>query len=166
MTEWFIILDPQTLKAHTDHCLQTGCNICVFENGTFSELLNPDQEQHSSADAQSVPVARSVAASTKRNFFFRCGNFEEESYIYAIKLSNRPWHYFDECDTYLSQHDALPSSFREALIASCFAKHKNVRSFYVNLSEDQWANYFSNDQFVFKDKKLKTRKFFKFKFNL
>lgn len=149
------------LKTYTEYCMQTGSNICVLENGENCETLNAEYGQYSNDTPSS---SAHVATSGKRKFSFLCGSFEGEIYIYAIKLSTRPWHYFHELDTPSSLHDALPSSFLDVVIASCLARPNKLLPFDINLTENQSTNYFSNDEFIFKNEKLRTRRSFTFDF--
>ncbi len=159
MNQSFIILDPQVLKTYTQNCMQTGSNICVLENGENSETLTADYRYY---DNDNASVNASAATSSKKKFSFLCGSFEGETYIYAIKISTGPWHYFHELDTHSSLHDALPASRLDVVTASCLARPNKLHPFDINLTENQLASYFRNDQFIFKNEQLKTRKSFRF----
>lgn len=86
-------------------------------------------------------------------FKFLCGQFEKVNYIYAIKFDQHSWHYFEEMDSIASEHKSLPIALGE------FASLKKVTTIEVTLNDEVIKNYYRNDEFIFKNKPLKTCKF-------
>lgn len=91
----------------------------------------------------------------KQKFYFLCGNFERKHFIYAIKYAEHPWHYFEEQDSISSVHGSLP-----AILDSLIGTLDKVRTIQVPLDEQQTRIYYDNGKFIFKNRELKTCKYF------
>lgn len=88
-------------------------------------------------------------------FIFRCGNFENEQFVYAIKSQGNDWHYFEPQDSFIDAHNSL-----KADLSSRISLSKSLHSIAVKLMPDQLINYVSDGKFMFKGKELKTCKLY------
>lgn len=90
-----------------------------------------------------------------QKFRFLCGNVENINYIYAIKHSVYPWHYFEEMDSKFSSHGSSPQAL-DSLIGAL----NYMKTIEAQLDEAQSRNYFVDGKFIFNKKELKTCKHF------
>lgn len=74
--------------------------------------------------------------------------------ILLIKFDQHQWHYFEEEDSIISQHQSLPRGLEHLIESS-----KEMRTIELILNEEQVKNYYRNGNFVFKNIKLKTCKY-------
>lgn len=89
----------------------------------------------------------------KQKFQFLCGYFEQIRFVYAIKDSEHPWHYFDESESLLSKHISLPEGLRHQI-----GLLNGIKTLQVLLDDTQTSNYFVNGKFLFNGKPLGTCK--------
>lgn len=90
----------------------------------------------------------------KQKCSFLCGNFENMNYIYAIKVGDSCWHYFEEIDSVSTEHNSLPSQL-DVFISNL----KKIRKVQLFLDEEKSSQYYCNQNLVFKGKELKTCKY-------
>lgn len=87
------------------------------------------------------------------SFYFLCGNFDKNNFIYAIKNDLNDWHYFEEQDTLFDVHVSLPRNLLNEI-----SRLQKVKSIPMQLNAAQIADYMNDGKFVFKEKELKTCK--------
>lgn len=89
-----------------------------------------------------------------QKFQFLFGYFNSKYFVYAIKLNQHCWHYFQMLDSISYEHVTLPPGWKDTI--NCMT---GIHVVELILNEEQAAAYFKNRRLVFKDKQLKTCKF-------
>ncbi len=84
---------------------------------------------------------------------FLCVNYQGTNFIFGIKFSDHPWHYFDEKHTLASEHNLLPE-----YVHNLIGTLQKPRTIVVHLIAEQLQHYYTDGKFIFKNNELKTRK--------
>lgn len=85
--------------------------------------------------------------------FFLCGNFQNMSFIYGVKVEKGDFYYFDEVDSIIGAHGSLPADLENRIRQ---LQNNTLKPISISLDTNQLANYMNNDRFIFKGKELMT----------